>query len=97
MRPGSAASLPDSTASTGLPCLSVGAREHHGRNDIEVDRMAATVRVSHLVCDIYNKEPRYGLKWYNWDQHGVLRFYVNCRVSSCPINPIKSYIFGIVL
>ena len=51
MRPGSAASLPDSTASTGLPCLLVGACEHHGRSGTEVDRMAATVWVSHSVHD----------------------------------------------
>ena len=52
MRPGSATSLPDSTASTGLLCLSVGAREHHGRSDIEVDRMATTMCTSHSVHDI---------------------------------------------
>ena len=40
MRPGSATSLPDSTASTGLPCLLVGAHEHRGRSDINVDRVA---------------------------------------------------------
>ena len=57
MRPWSAASLPDSTASTGLQCLSVGAHEHHGRNDIEVDHVAATVRVSHLVHDNF---------WHPW-------------------------------
>ena len=50
-RPGSAASLPDSTASTGLQCLLVGARVHHGRSDIELDHMATTVRISHLVHD----------------------------------------------
>ena len=44
MRPGSAASLPDSTTSTGLPCLSVGAHEHHGRSDIEVDHMVLLCR-----------------------------------------------------
>ena len=53
MRPGSAASLPDSTTSTGLLCFLVGAREHHGRSDIEVDCMATTARISHLVSDIY--------------------------------------------
>ena len=36
-RPGSATSLPDSTTSTGLLCLSVGARVHCGRSNIEVD------------------------------------------------------------
>ena len=53
MRPGSAASLPDSIASTGLPCLSVGAHEHRGRSDIEVDCVAATMWVSHSVHYIY--------------------------------------------
>ena len=54
MSPGSAASLPDGTASTGLPCLLVGVREHRGRSDIEVDCVAATVQVSHLVwCVTY--------------------------------------------
>ena len=51
MRPGSAASLPDSTASTGLQCLLVGARVHHGRSDIEVDHVATTMCISHSVCD----------------------------------------------
>ena len=50
-RPGSAASLPDSTASTGLLCLSVGARVHHGRSDIEVDCVATTTHILHLVHD----------------------------------------------
>ena len=53
MRPGSAASLPDSTASTGLWCLSVGAREHRGRSNIEVDHVAATTQILHLALDIY--------------------------------------------
>ena len=45
MRPGSATSLPDSTTCTGLPCLLVGAREHRGRSDIEVDHVATTVHI----------------------------------------------------
>ena len=57
MRPGSATSLPDSTASTGLLCLSVGAREHHGRSDTEVDHMATTMHILHLVH--YNS-------WHPW-------------------------------
>ena len=36
MRPGSATSLPVSTTSTGLLCLSVGACVHHVRSDTEV-------------------------------------------------------------
>ena len=52
-RPRSAASLPDSTTSTGLLCLLVGACVHHGRSDIEVDRVATTARASHSVRDIY--------------------------------------------
>ena len=51
MRPGSAASLPDSTASTGLLCLSVGAHVHRGRSDIEVDHMATTMHILHSVHD----------------------------------------------
>ena len=42
MRPGSATPLPVSTASTGLLCLSVGARVHHGRSDTEVEHVATT-------------------------------------------------------
>ena len=53
MRPRSAASLPDSTTSTGLLCLSVGAREHRGRSNIEVDCVATTVHILHSVHDIY--------------------------------------------
>ena len=52
MRPGSAAPLPVSTASTGLLCLSVGARVHRGRSDTEVEHMATTVHISHSVSDI---------------------------------------------
>ena len=52
MRPGSAASLPDITASTGLLCLLVGARVHHGGSNIEVDHVATTAHILHLVCDI---------------------------------------------
>ena len=52
MRPSSAASLPDSTTSIGLLCLSVGAREHRGRSNTEVDHMATTVRILHSVRDI---------------------------------------------
>ena len=36
MKPGSVASLPDSTTSTGLLCLSVGACVHRGRSDTKV-------------------------------------------------------------
>ena len=53
MRPESAASLSDSTASTGLLCLSVGAHVHCGRSNIEVNRVATTACISHLVHDIY--------------------------------------------
>ena len=34
-------------------CLSVGAREHRGRSDTEVERVATTARISHLARDIY--------------------------------------------
>ena len=51
MRPRSTASLPDSTASTGLLCLSVGARGHRGEGDIEVDHMATTAHILHSVRD----------------------------------------------
>ena len=53
MRPGSAASHPDSTTSTGLLCLSVGARVHRGRSDTEVDCVATTMHILHLVHDTY--------------------------------------------
>ena len=53
MRLGSAASLPDSTTLTGLLCLSVGARVHRGRSDIEVDHVATTAHILHSVHDIY--------------------------------------------
>ena len=53
MRPRSAASLPVSTASTGLLCLSVGARVHHGKSNIEVECVATTARIPHLVRDTY--------------------------------------------
>ena len=52
-RPRSTASLPDSTASTGLQCLLVGAHVHHGRSDIKVDSVATTACISHSVHDIY--------------------------------------------
>ena len=52
MRPGSAASLPVSITSTGLLCLSVGARVHRGRSITEVERVAATMYISHPVHDI---------------------------------------------
>ena len=51
MRPGSAAPLPVSTASTGLLCLLVGACVHRGRSDTEVECVATTMRIPHLVCD----------------------------------------------
>ena len=47
-RPGSATSLPDSTASTGLLCLLVGAHVHRGRSDIKVDHVATTVCILHI-------------------------------------------------
>ena len=52
-RPGSAAPLPVSTASTGLLRLLVGAHVHCGRSDTEVKCVATTVRTSHLVRDTY--------------------------------------------
>ena len=52
-RPGSAASLPDSTTSTGLLCLLVGARVHCGRSDIKVDHVATTMHILHSVHDNY--------------------------------------------
>ena len=58
MRPGSVTSLPDSTASTGLLCLLVGAREHRGRRDTEADHVATTTRNTHLVHDTYIGEKR---------------------------------------
>ena len=49
MRPGSATLLPVSTASTGLPCLPVGARVHHGRSDTEVS-MWPLPYAYHIQC-----------------------------------------------
>ena len=56
MRPGSAASLPDSTASTGLPCLLVGACEH-SRSSTTEDHMATTTQIPNLVRDNI---------WHSW-------------------------------
>ena len=53
MRPGSAAPLPVSTASTGLLCLSVGTHVHRGRNNTKVEGVATITHISHLVHDIY--------------------------------------------
>ena len=75
MRPGSATSLPDSTASTGLPCLSVGACEHHGRSNIEVDHMATTTCISHSVHDT-NKAKEKGQKdTIGINDIGILNLY----------------------
>ena len=52
MRPGSATSLPVSTASTGLLWLLVGARVHHGRSDTEVG-MWLLPRTYHIQCMTY--------------------------------------------
>ena len=47
--------LPVSTASTGLLCLLVRARVHRGRSDTEVEQVATTAHILHLVHDIYMK------------------------------------------
>ena len=49
-RPGSAALLPVSTTSTGLLCLSVGARVHCVRSDTEKYRMWLLPRAHHFQC-----------------------------------------------
>ena len=49
MRPRSVSPLPDSTASTGLLCLSDGARVHHGRSDTEV-RVWPLLCAFHIQC-----------------------------------------------
>ena len=49
MRPGSVASLPDSTTSTGLLCLSVGAHVHCGRSITEVS-VWPLLRAFHIQC-----------------------------------------------
>ena len=49
MRPRSVASLPDSTASTGLLCLLVGAHVHCGRSITEVS-MWLLLHTFHLQC-----------------------------------------------
>ena len=52
MRLGSAASLPVSTASTGLLCFSVGAGVHRIRSDTEVS-MWLLPREHHIQCMTY--------------------------------------------
>ena len=49
MRPGSVASLPVSTTSTGLLCLSVDARVHRGRSVTEVS-MWPLPCIFHICC-----------------------------------------------
>ena len=49
MRPGSATSLPVSTASTGLLCLLVGARVHRVRSNTEVGVWLLR-RTYHIQC-----------------------------------------------
>ena len=66
MRPRSAATLPDSTASTGLLCLSVGARQHCGRSDIEVDHVATTTHIPPSVRDIYTIVANHSSKKYQF-------------------------------
>ena len=53
MRPGSAALLPVSTASTGLLCLSVGAHVHHVRKNTEKYHMWPLPRAHHFQCMTY--------------------------------------------
>ena len=52
MRPGSAALLPVSTTSTGLLCLSVGARVHRVRSNTEVS-VWLLPRAHHIQCVTY--------------------------------------------
>ena len=70
-RPGSAASLPVSTTSAGLLCLLVGAHVHRGRSDTEVECVATTMRISHLVHDIY---------MYITHPHHLLKIYADGMV-----------------
>ena len=51
MRPGSATPLPVSTTSTGLLCLLVGAHVHCGKSATEVECVATTMHIPHLVHD----------------------------------------------
>ena len=55
----SAAPLPVSTASTGLLCLLVGAHVHRGRSNTEVECIATTAHISHLVHDqrVFHLDP----------------------------------------
>ena len=52
MRPSSAASLPVSTASTGLLCLLVGAHVHRDRSDTEVS-VLLLLHAYHIQCMTY--------------------------------------------
>ena len=63
-RPGSVASLPVSTASTGLLCLSVGACVHRCRSVTEVEHVAATAHISHSVRD-NSWHPWVGAGWWH--------------------------------
>ena len=55
MRPGSATLLPVSTASTGLPCLSVGARVHCVRSNTEKYSMWPLPHAHHFQCVTYTQ------------------------------------------
>ena len=56
MRPGSVASLPVSTASTGLLCLSVGACVHRGKSVTKVSVWLLPCTL-HIQCMTYVKQP----------------------------------------
>ena len=70
MRPGSVALLPVSSASTGLLCLSVGARVHCGRSDTEVS-VWPLPRAYHIRCVTYIISSPINI---NWSKQSYLPF-----------------------
>ena len=45
--------------------LSIGVCVHRGRRDTEIERVATTARISHLVRDIYDKPAAFDISFMN--------------------------------
>ena len=94
MRPGSVALLPVSTASTGLLCLSVGARVHHDRSDTEVS-MWLLPHAYHVQCMTYTYMHTFKILLsfnhkYIWKFHlQFLRGKSLSYLNGCKILPLK--------
>ena len=84
-RPRSAALLPVGTASTGLLCLSVGARVHHIRSDTGNHRVWLQPRVQHFQCmTIMNPDiPGWAQLKLCSPKHGCRPTSVATRVCKC--------------